>query len=59
MNNRMSKRETKEKILNDLRVNRGMNSIILQMEDKRTNNPEEYNKSKKSIMGYINRRPGV
>lgn len=59
MNNRMSKRETKEKILNDLRVNRGVSSIILQMEDKRTNNPEEYNKSKKSIMGYINRRTGV
>lgn len=59
MNNRMSKRETKEKILNDLRVNRGISSIILQMEDKRTNNPEEYNKSKKSIMGYINRRTGV
>lgn len=55
----MSKRETKEKILNDLRVNRGISSIILQMEDKRTNNPEEYNKSKKSIMGYITRRPGV
>lgn len=59
MNNRMSKRETKEKILNDLRVNRGISSIILQMEDKRTNNPEEYNKSKKTIMGYINRRTGV
>lgn len=57
MNNRKSKRETKENVLNGLRERQG--SIILQMEDKRTNNPEEYNKSKKSIMGYITRRPGV